>query len=199
MQSDHNARSLLIDGGSGVTSSIIVTITPNPNAKVFLADRTLIEGNQYLELRSEEEIVEKTPDLYAALIRAPYVRRVFVMNNFITIVKSASARWEAIERELRNTIEASVADLPVEPSATVLTDGDDAIRQIMDTYLAPAIAVDGGAIRFHSFDRSTGVVTVNVLGSCHGCPSLINTLQQGIKPMLTDLFPEVTDVVRHLE
>lgn len=181
------------------TSTVTIATTPNPNAKVFLAERTLINGNAYLELRSETDIHADTPDLCASLIRAPYVRRVFVMNNFITIVKAAGERWEAIEAELQSIIEDRLAGFTIDESAAPGGGDDNAIRQIMDSYLAPAIAVDGGAIRFHSFDRTTGVLTVDVLGSCHGCPSLTNTLQRGIKPMLTEMFPDVTDVVRYLE
>ncbi len=179
-------------------SNITVAITPNPDAKVFLAGRTLIEGNDYLELTSENDVTDGTPELCAVLIRTPYVRRVFVMNNFVTIVKSAIAKWDAIEPELRERIETHIAGFDSYRPARGADHGTG-IRHVIDSYLAPAIAVDGGAIRFHSFDNATGVLTVRVLGSCHGCPSLVNTLQRGVKPMLTELFPEVTDVVRLLE
>lgn len=181
--------------------TVAVAITPNPDAKVFLAERTLIEGNDYLELTSDDDVTQGTPELCAVLIRTPYVRRVFVMNNFVTVVKSATAKWDEIEPELRERIETHIADFAVDPSVVGSHGGADwtGIRHVIDSYLAPAIAVDGGAIRFHSFDSGTGVLTVTVLGSCHGCPSLVNTLQRGIKPMLTELFSEVTDVVRHLE
>lgn len=181
--------------------NLTVAITPNPNAKILLTDRTLIGGNEYLELISEEDIVESTPELCAILIGLPYVRRVFVMNNFVTVVKSAAAKWDAIEPELRECVEKHLDGFDFVHSvySPSPVHDDAGIRQVIDSYLAPAIAVDGGGIRFHSFDSITGILTVTVLGSCHGCPSLVNTLQRGIKPMITELFPEVTDVVRLLE
>jgi NFU1 iron-sulfur cluster scaffold homolog, mitochondrial len=70
------------------------------------------------------------------------------------------------------------------------------IKDILDNYVAPAIAMDGGAIRYHSFDEYSGTLTVEVLGSCQGCPSLFNTLKVGIQPMVSDLVPQVQSVVQ---
>lgn len=194
---DHTAMTQ--ESNSSMTTTITVAITPNPNAKVFLANRTLVSANDHLELTTEDDVTERTPTLFAALIERADVRRVFVMNNFVTVVKASAAKWDLIEGELQEFIEEHLADFEtLDLSDGPLSDDHSGIRQVIDSYLAPAIAVDGGAIRYHSFDPDTGVLTVTVLGSCHGCPSLVNTLQRGIKPMITELFPEVTDVVRSL-
>lgn len=181
--------------------AIKVAITPNPDAKLFLADRPLMPGHDHLELTPEGAVEAGTPPVCVELVRRPDVRRVFVMHNFVTIVKSSVATWAATEPQVRELLSTRLSDFPiVEPAAMQgVGSSEKGIREVIDSYVAPAIAVDGGAIRFHSFDQETGVLSVDVLGSCHGCPSLINTLKRGIKPMLTDLFPEVTDVVRHIE
>lgn len=179
-------------------SNVNTAITPNPDARIFLADRTLIPSNRYVEATSDAGATDGLPTLCVELIKLGYVRRVFIMNNFVTVVKAADTRWDDVLIELRQIIEKYLPDFDAageEDLAQADEDGS-AIKQVLDSYVAPAIAVDGGAIRYHSFDRESGVLTVDVLGSCHGCPSLVNTLKRGIEPMITDLFPQVTAVVR---
>jgi Fe-S cluster biogenesis protein NfuA len=70
---------------------------------------------------------------------------------------------------------------------------DDAIRDLLDEYVKPAVETDGGAIEFRGFDQ--GVVTVLLKGSCAGCPSSTATLKGGIENLLKQHLPEVTEVV----
>lgn len=179
-------------------SNVTTAITPNPDARIFLADRTLIRSNRYVEVISDAGAGDDLPTLCVELIKLGYVRRVFIMNNFVTVVKAADTKWDDILVELCQTIERYLPefdDARDEDSAQA-EDNGSAIKQALDSYVAPAIAVDGGAIRYHSFDKASGILTVDVLGSCHGCPSLVNTLKRGIEPMIKDLFPQVTAVMR---
>lgn len=174
------------------------SITPNPNAKIFIADKTIIESNGYIEVTEETQNISELPTLCAELICLPFVKRVLVMNNFVTVVKAADARWDNILSEIQRVIETKLPDFSYDFYAdrTELDDDASKIKNILDSYIGPAIAVDGGAIRYHSFDKESGVLIVDVLGSCHGCPSLINTLQRGIEPMIKDIFPQVNSVIR---
>jgi NFU1 iron-sulfur cluster scaffold homolog, mitochondrial len=177
-----------------VTSSI----TPNPNAKTFITDKTVIESNNYIEVTEETQNISELPTLCSELIYLPFVKRVLVMNNFVTVVKAADAQWDDILSTIQRVIETTLPDFSYSLcSDTIQLDDDESkIKNILDSYIGPAIAVDGGAIRYHSFDKESGILTVDVLGSCHGCPSLINTLQRGIEPMIKDLFPHVKSVIR---
>ena len=179
-------------------TNVTIAITPNPDARIFLADRTLIRSNRYIEVTSDAGSADGLPTLCVELIKLGYVRRVFIMNNFVTIVKAADTKWDDVLVDLCQIIEEYLPtfDDAVNEDSALAEDDDSAIKQVLDSYVAPAIAVDGGAIRFHSFDKTTGILTVDVLGSCHGCPSLVNTLKRGIEPMLKDLFPQVTAVMR---
>ncbi|MEG5004294.1 NifU family protein [Microcoleus sp. B5-C4] len=173
-------------------------ITPNPDAKTFITDKTIIESNGYIEVTEETQNISELPALCAELICLPFVKRVLVMNNFVTVVKAANARWDNILSEIQRVIETRLPDFSYSFCAnrTQLDDETSKIKNILDSYIGPAIAVDGGAIRYHSFDKESGVLTVDVLGSCHGCPSLINTLERGIEPMIKDMFPQVNSVIR---
>lgn len=178
--------------------TVTPSITPNPDAKIFIADKTIIESNDYIEVTEETPNISELPALCTELICLPFVKRVLVMNNFVTVVKAAGVQWDRIISEIQQVIETRLPDFSYSFCIDRAQLDDDAlkIKNILDAYIGPAIAVDGGAIRYHSFDKESGVLTVDVLGSCHGCPSLINTLQRGIEPMIKDLFPQVTSVVR---
>lgn len=134
-------------------SKFIVTpsITPNPDAKTFIADKTIIESNGYIEVTEETPNINELPTLCAELIYLPFVKRVLVMNNFVTVVKAAEARWDNIISEIQQIIETKLPDFSYE-FCTETTEFDDdvsKIKNILDSYIGPAIAVDGGAIRYH--------------------------------------------------
>jgi NFU1 iron-sulfur cluster scaffold homolog, mitochondrial len=182
-----------------IVSQLSIGTTPNPEARIFRVGRRLLPANQYLEATQHTADAAPNHPILASLLSRPYVRRVFIMNDFVTVVKAASAAWQDVEAELSELVESAVEGLPeIEAaSATDINLEDPSFAAVFDAYIAPAIAVDGGAIRFRGFDRQSGTVTVDVLGACHGCPSLINTLERGIKPMLLELFPQVVHVTQH--
>jgi NFU1 iron-sulfur cluster scaffold homolog, mitochondrial len=178
--------------------TVTPSITPNPDAKTFVTNKTIVESNDYIEVTEETQNISELPTLCSELICLPFVKRVLIMNNFVTVVKASEARWDNILSKIQEIIEARLPDFSYSFCAdrTQLDDDASKIKNILDSYIGPAIAVDGGAIRYHSFDKESGVLTVDVLGSCHGCPSLINTLQRGIEPMIKDIFPQVKSVIR---
>jgi Fe-S cluster biogenesis protein NfuA len=176
--------------------------SPNPNSLKFVLNYLIVpEGRSY-----------DFPDLESAgnapLAKALFgfndVRRVFLMNNFVTITKDTSVDWMEIREELRTFIrEYLEAGKPViheeqvdqktgEKEAVEESEIDLKIRMLLEEYVRPAVEQDGGAIEFHSF--RDGTVKVLLQGSCSGCPSSMLTLKAGIENLLKTMIPEVKSV-----
>ena len=109
--------------------------------------------------------------------------------------------YVADEKSIVNEgFEAAMKEIEKEKSTREYT-GDEAIlvekiKELIDTYVKPAVEMDGGNIEFKSFDK--GIVTVILQGSCSGCPSSTVTLKSGIEGMLKRMVPEVTEVVSEM-
>lgn len=184
--------------------------TPNPETLKFVT-------NQMLYARNMADFTEEQKDLAAtwspvadALFQFEFVRGVYICNNFITVTKAADTEWTDIMLELKNFIknyleeekpiinegfEAVKAELESESEEQY--EGENAelvakIKQLLDKYVRPAVEMDGGNIKFHSFEN--GVVNVILQGSCSGCPSSSGTLKVGIEGMLKRMVPEVKSV-----
>lgn len=154
--------------------------------------------------------------LATALFELPYVRGVYVCNNFVTVTKELSFAWEDIMLLLKDFIKNYVdndgvivsegfedekARMEEESGVEYQYTGDEAelvkkIKELIDTYVKPAVEMDGGNIEFKSFDK--GKVTVILQGSCSGCPSSTVTLKAGIEGMLKRMIPEVTEVISEM-
>ena len=192
--------------------SIYAEMTPNPKTMKFVADKMLIESEDMVEYRSAAE-ANGASSLATALFNFPFVTGVFIAANFVTVVKNDSIEWDDITMELRSFIQEFVmnnsslvqklpnyqeenknSDEPAnyedsKPSSAV----EEKIIDILDEYIRPAVANDGGAINFKSFDN--GIVTVILRGSCSGCPSATQTLKGGVESLLKQMLPEVSEVV----
>jgi Fe-S cluster biogenesis protein NfuA len=140
--------------------------------------------------------------LAKSLFEFNFVNGVFVMNNFVTITRVANIEWHEITPIIKDFLKAYVeAGEPI----TYKTDDSNIagadnivvaqILEILDTYIKPAVENDGGMISFKSFEESTGLVTVELKGSCSGCPSSTVTLKRGIEGLLTRMVPQVKEVV----
>jgi Fe-S cluster biogenesis protein NfuA len=133
-----------------------------------------------------------------------FVNGVFIMNNFVTITRTTGTEWNDIVPIVREFLKSYIAagePVLIEPIKEVIKDfGDDnitvaQIKEILDTYIKPAVEMDGGQISFRDFEN--GIVTVELRGSCSGCPSSTITLKRGIEGMLTKMVPAVKEVVAH--
>jgi Fe-S cluster biogenesis protein NfuA len=94
--------------------------------------------------------------------------------------------------------QAVLVDEPIISDTTILDDDDEIvamIKELIESRIRPAVQEDGGDIRYIGFDEHTGLVTVQLAGSCVGCPSSSVTLKQGVENMLMHYIPEVTNVV----
>ncbi|MBK9212729.1 MAG: NifU family protein [Saprospiraceae bacterium] len=184
--------------------------TPNPESIKYVLNRLLYKGTA--EFKDAEAAKEWSP-LAALLFEFPYVKNVYISNNFVTITKEFNYGWEEILLPVKEAIKKAVQDglMPVNEGfeaskATqslggVPIEGDNPeiatrIKELIDTYVKPAVEGDGGNIEFRSFNN--GVVSVLMQGSCSGCPSSTVTLKAGIEGMLKRMVPEVTEVIAEM-
>ncbi len=188
--------------------------TPNPESLKFVTNRMLY-GNQTADFReTDRELAKEWSPLAAALFEMPYVRGVYICNNFVTITKEMNYEWTDIMLRIKGFLKTYVEEgneILKEGFETVKAEadkenqanyeGDDAeivtkIVDLINTYVKPAVEMDGGNIEFKSYNQ--GIVTVVLQGACSGCPSSTVTLQSGIEGMLKRMVPEVQQVVSEM-
>lgn len=189
--------------------------TPNPASMKFVANRLLLVSGATAEYKSVQET--KDAPIAQALFTFAFVKQVFVSSNYITLTKHDSVLWEDIVHELRiyiseylnkgNAIinklpeKAVPADNTFSKTINVNTqhnipknEVENKIIEVLEQYIRPAVEQDGGLITFK--DLKDGVVTVQMRGSCSGCPSSTMTLKTGIEALLKRLLPDdVKEVV----
>ncbi|MFT5834009.1 MAG: Fe-S cluster biogenesis protein NfuA [Cognaticolwellia sp.] len=188
--------------------------TPNPESLKFVTNRMLYANNTADFRETDQELAKEWSPLATELFDQPYVRGVYICNNFVTITKEINYDWADVMLRIKgflktyveegNTImkegfEVVKAETDKENQAHY--EGDDAeivtkIIDLINTYVKPAVEMDGGNIEFKSYDK--GTVTVELQGACSGCPSSTVTLQSGIEGMLKRMVPEVKEVVSEM-
>jgi len=188
--------------------------TPNPASMKFVANELLVQNGATAQYLSKEET--KGSPLAAKLFEFPFVKAIFLTGNFGTVSKTDNVQWEDITQELRDfirtyinegnpvIIELPKTEMPVDntfaakkevftehkaPSSEI----EVKIVEILEQYIRPAVESDGGSITFKSFNE--GIVTVQLRGSCSGCPSSAITLKAGIEGLLKRMIPDVKEVV----
>lgn len=186
--------------------------TPNPESLKFVTNKMLYRGTADFK---EEKLAKEWSELATALYSFPYVKGVYICNNFVTVTKEFNYAWEDIMLNLKEFIkayvtedksiinegfEAAMAKIEAETTEMSYT-GEEVelvkkIKDLIDTYVKPAVEMDGGNIEFKSYDQ--GIVTVVLQGSCSGCPSSTVTLKSGIEGMLKRMVPEVKEVVSEM-
>jgi Fe-S cluster biogenesis protein NfuA len=187
--------------------------TPNPESLKYVTNRMLYAGTA--DFRTAESAQEWSP-LATALFELPYVKGVYISNNFVTVTKEMTFQWEDIMLPLKSFLKEYLeADKPLvldgyaeameaieaEQGAGIAYDEADTaivkkIKELIDTYVKPAVEMDGGNIEFKAFHG--GTVEVILQGSCSGCPSSTVTLKSGIEGMLKRMIPEVKEVVAEM-
>lgn len=175
--------------------NVYTETTPNPATMKFIVNKLLINGSVDYPTR---EAAEHSP-FAKELFKFSFVNGVFFASNFVTVTKTEGVEWNDIEAILKEFVKGAVeAELKIkeEVEENVNFEGTDAevkIQQILHDYVRPAVEQDGGAISYKSFQD--GVVTVELRGSCSGCPSSTITLKAGIENLLKRMVPEVQEVV----
>ena len=170
--------------------------TPNPATMKFIVNKLLINGSADF---ATKDSAEKSP-FAKELFKFSFVNGVFFASNFVTVTKFENDSWEDLMPILKEFVKGAVeSELKVqdeeqpETSDFEGTDTEIKIQQILNDYVRPAVEQDGGAITYKSFEE--GIVTVELRGSCSGCPSSTVTLKSGIENLLKRMVPEVTEVV----
>ena len=181
--------------------------TPNPRTLKFLPGRDVLGrgGRDYANAQAAAD-----SPLAQALFGVDGVERVYLGGDFLSITKAEAIAWPHLKPHVLAAImDHYTAGRPVVLEARdggndageedAVYEGEAAeivkeIKEIIEARVRPAVARDGGDITFHSWNHDTGIVRLNMRGSCAGCPSSALTLKQGIENMLRHYVPEVNGV-----
>jgi|TARA_B100000929_G_scaffold225767_1_gene182074 Fe-S cluster biogenesis protein NfuA len=172
-------------------------ITPNPNSLKFLPGKKVSND-------MPSEIVDKNEsnnELIRNILSINGVTSIFLSEDYLSVNKEEKIEWEDLKHIIISFINdyysngnEIVIDKNVQtPSNANLSDTEKKIIKILETKIRPAVARDGGDIKFKEFKN--GVVTVNLQGSCSGCPSSTMTLKQGVQNLLCHYIPEIKEVI----
>ncbi len=171
-------------------------VTPNPNSLKFLPGKKVSNSGPY-EITSKEDIQN---ELVRNILSVNGVEGIFLGQDFISVNKNESVKWEEIKHiviSLINDFYADgrefVIDENIKEEVHDLSEIEEKIVKILEQKIRPAVARDGGDIKFKGF--KDGVVKVQLQGSCSGCPSSTMTLKQGVQNLLCHYLPEVKEVV----
>lgn len=184
--------------------TVYAEVTPNPGVMKFVANKLVVPA--IYEFKNIDEAADSP--LATELFHFPYVKEVFFDQNYVSISKYDRAEWGNISNELRECIReflvtgkevVAVQAKSVEPAKEEEQEWDDTSKQIIDIleeYVKPAVASDGGNIMFKEYEEESKKVHVILQGACSGCPSSTFTLKNGIETMLKNMLGEkVSEVV----
>ncbi|MGC6432480.1 MAG: NifU family protein [Jejuia sp.] len=188
--------------------TVYAEATPNPSVMKFVANKKIVTS--MFEFTSIDD-AELSP-LATELFHFPFIKSVFIEENYVSLTKYDMAEWQDITVELREFIRNFIADgkeivLPeaaekmetTTPQLDKKFDGlDDTSKEIvniLEEYIKPAVASDGGNIQFIGYDSEIKNVSVLLQGACSGCPSSTFTLKNGIENMLKQMLPGKVETV----
>jgi len=189
--------------------TVYAEVTPNPAVMKFVANKRIVPES--FEFKNIDEA--KDSELAKKLFHFPFVKQVFFDENYVSVTKFDVSEWEEITMELREFIRAFLVEGnevvsensvsakknnsgKIESENEELDDISQQIIAILDEYVRPAVASDGGNILFQSYEEESKTVNVILQGACSGCPSSTFTLKNGIETMLKNMMGEkVNEVV----
>jgi len=188
--------------------TVYAEVTPNPAVMKYVANKAIVPA--IFEFKNIDEA--KDSELAKQLFHFPYVKEVFLDKNYVSVSKYDSAEWSDISMEIREFIReflssgkevvsenALAKEAEKTSETTAKTNYDDTSQQIIDIleeYVKPAVASDGGNILFQSYEEESKTVNVVLQGACSGCPSSTFTLKNGIETMLKNMMGDkVNEVV----
>ena len=170
-------------------------VTPNPNSLKFLPGKNVSNSGPY-EITNKDQI---NNELVKNILSVNGVEGVFLGKDFISVNKSDQIKWDEIKHIVVSFIndfysegKEFVIDESLDEQNLNLDEIEQKIVKILDQKIRPAVARDGGDIKFKEF--KDGVVKVQLQGSCSGCPSSTMTLKQGVQNLLCHYLPEVKEV-----
>ncbi len=171
-------------------------ITPNPNSLKFLPGKKVSNSGSY-EITNKDDVDN---ELVKNILSINGVESIFLGEDFVSVNKNDETNWEEIKHIVISLIndfysdgKNFVIDKNLKKDVTDLSEIEEKIVKILEQKIRPAVAKDGGDIKFKEF--KDGVVKVQLQGSCSGCPSSTMTLKQGVQNLLCHYLPEVKEVV----
>ena len=171
-------------------------ITPNPNALKFIPGKKVSNSGPY-EITKKDDIKN---ELVRNILSVSGVEGVFLGEDFISVNKNDLTKWDDVKHivvSLINDFYSDGNEIVIDENLTEsnpdLQEIEQKIVKILDEKIRPAVARDGGDIKFKEF--KDGIVKVQLQGSCSGCPSSTMTLKQGVQNLLCHYLPEVKEVV----
>ena len=171
-------------------------VTPNPNSLKFLPGKKVSNSGPY-EITSKDQI---NNELVKNILSVSGVEGIFLGQDFISVNKSTQINWDEIKHIVISLIndfysdgKEFVIDDNINQEESNLNEIEQKIVKILDQKIRPAVARDGGDIKFKEY--KDGVVKVQLQGSCSGCPSSTMTLKQGVQNLLCHYLPEVKEVI----
>ncbi len=194
-----------------VPVTVYAESTPNPGVMKYVANKPLADG--VFEFKTIEDAVEAP--LAKALFSFPFVKEIFISANYVSVTKYNVVEWMEVSNDLRSFIRTFIEDgkdifndaflqrkkevtsTSTDKKTSITKEKNDAshtsieqeIIDILDEYIKPAVASDGGHIAFDSYQEETKTVHVILQGACSGCPSATVTLKNGIETMLKEMMP----------
>ena len=171
-------------------------ITPNPNSLKFLPGKP-VSNNGSFEITKKDDV---NNELVRNILSINGVKGIFLGKDFISVNKEDEINWEEIKHIVISLIndfysngKTAVIDKNLNENISNLSEVEQNIIKILDQKIRPAVAKDGGDIKFREF--KDGIVKVQLQGSCSGCPSSTMTLKQGVQNLLKHYIKEVKEVV----
>ena len=171
--------------------------TPNPNSIKFLPSKKVSNDDPF-------EITDKNKsnnELVRNILSINGVTGIFLAEDFLSVNKDEKTNWEDLKHIIISFIndyyasgnEIVIDSNKISSTETQLSEIEKKITKILETKIRPAVARDGGDIKFKKYNN--GIVTVQLQGSCSGCPSSIMTLKQGVQNLLCHYIPEIKKVI----
>lgn len=210
-----NGGKVLIETETESTKKTPVTVygetTPNPGVLKFVANKLLTKTA--VEFKNIDEA--KPSPLAIELFKFPYIKEVFIDENYVSLTKFDSYSWDEITIEVRTFIKEFIENGGTVIDESLITQTKEHEKQqeqyfenldvtsqqivnILEEYVKPAVQSDGGNITFESYNDTTKLVTVTLKGACSGCPSSTFTLKNGIENMLRQMLHNNDIVVEAL-
>ena len=172
-----------------------IEVTPNPNSLKFLPGKT-VSNNGSFEINKEDNIKN---DLVKNILSINGVEGIFLSKDFLSVNKYDDVSWDEIKHIIISLIndyyssgKEFVINKDLEEMSEDLGELEKKIVKLLDQKIRPAVARDGGDIKFKEF--KDGIVKVELRGSCSGCPSSTMTLKKGVQNLLCHYLPEVKEV-----
>ena len=173
-----------------------IETTPNPNSLKFLPGKTVSNSGSF-EITKKDDVKN---ELVRNIMSVNGVEGIFLSKDFISVNKYDEISWDDIKHiviSLINDFYSDGKEFVIDKSPFEINENlgeiEKKIVQILDQKIRPAVAKDGGDIKFKEFKN--GIVMVQLQGSCSGCPSSTMTLKQGVQNLLCHYLPEVKEVI----